>query len=86
MVMEPFLIECLPTTKQLSEMTTTDLSSVCRTCFNEIIQGNTISIYNIVSVGIASDEENNQTDVDKQLTVRILDIILLCTANITVNK
>lgn len=66
------------------EMKKPNLLNICRTCLKEL-QEKTISIYNFIETSLASETENFQTDIDQQLTVRIVDIILIIASNITVN-
>lgn len=66
------------------EMKTSNLLNICRTCLKEL-QEKTISIYNCIETGLVNRTENFQTDIDQQLTVRIVDIILIIASNITVN-
>lgn len=66
------------------EMKTSNLLNICRTCSKEL-QEKSISIYNCIETGLVNRTENFQTDIDQQLTVRIVDIILIIASNITVN-
>lgn len=56
-----------------------DLLNVCRTCLNELASERT-SIYEKIEINTSDN-----CDVGDRLKIRILDAILLCTSNISVN-
>lgn len=61
-----------------------DLLNICRTCLNELTMERS-SIFKDIEIQ-TTGKINNQDDDDKTwLRIRIIDIILLCTSNISVN-
>ena len=71
--------------KTLSTQTSpADLLNICRTCLDELATERT-SIFENIKIE-TTDKKFNQDngDEDAWLTIRILDIIQLCTSNISV--
>lgn len=60
-----------------------DLLNICRICLNELTMERT-SIFDDIEIQ-TTGEKNNQHDDNTWHRIRTLDIILLCTSNITVN-
>lgn len=65
------------------EKTPVDLLNICRICLDELIMERT-SIFEDIEIQTMG-KENNQHNDNTWLRIRTLDIILLCTSNITVN-
>lgn len=60
-----------------------DLLNICRTCLNELTTEKS-SIFEDIKIQ-TTGKENNQDDDKTWLKIRIIDIILLCSSNISVN-
>lgn len=57
-----------------------NLLDICRTCSNGLLLERA-SVFEDIEIQIRSKESNQ----DEYVSIRILDIILLCTSNISVN-